>query len=140
MLGKLIGGMVSKIVGEDAGTRVVEYFDKKQQLKYEYKLAKLQGKIDATKAKAQYRAEQLRQHGEWSQGMVSQMTSSWKDEFVLVLVALPLIFVPFFPDRVLHVFEVLKETPQWYMWLMLTIFSAVYGIKPALNKLNFWNK
>lgn len=139
MLGKLIGGVVSKIVGEGAGTRVVEYFDTKQQLKHEYKLAKLQGKIDAAKATAQYKAEQLRQHGEWSQGMVAQMRG-WKDEFVLVLVALPLIFVPVFPDRVLQVFEVLQQTPQWYMYMMMTIFLAVYGIKPAFDKLRFWRK
>lgn len=138
MFGKFIGGMVSKIVGEDAGTRVVEYFDNKQQLKQQLKLTKIKGKQAAEQAKWEYRAEQQRQHGEWKRGMVQQMAGGWKDEFVLVLISLPLIFVPFFPDRVLEVFEVLKQTPQWYMYMLITIFLAVYGIKPAFDKLRFW--
>lgn len=139
MLGKLLGGVISKIVGEGAGTKVVEYFDNKQKLKHERKLVRLNGKLEVERAKWQRKAEQLRQHGKWSEGMVDQM-AGWKDEFVLVVVSAPYIRAFIEAPDTLTMFETLQKTPQWYVYLLLTIFLAIYGLKPAFQKLGFWRK
>lgn len=128
MFGKLIGNIIGKVVGEDAGNSVIEYFDNKQKLKHEYKLTKLQLRI-----------ERLKQEGEWSRGMVEQM-AGWKDEFVLLLISVPLVTAPIWPERTLAVFATLDTTPEWYRYMLITIFLAIYGLKPALDKLGFWRK
>ena len=57
--------------------------------------------------------------------------SGWKDEFVLLLLSIPLImsFIPNMQPYVVGGFEALSMTPQWYQWLILAVFSAVYGIR-----------
>lgn len=57
--------------------------------------------------------------------------SGWKDEAVLTVVSIPLVgcFIPAFADDILRGFEVLERTPDWFRWLVLIIFTAVYGIR-----------
>jgi hypothetical protein len=57
--------------------------------------------------------------------------SGWKDEYVLLLLSIPLIgsFIPALAGSVLTGFGVLAQTPEWYRWLILMVFSAIYGIR-----------
>jgi hypothetical protein len=57
--------------------------------------------------------------------------SGWKDEYVLGLLSIPLVgcFVPALADDVLRGFEVLGSTPDWYQWMILLVFTAIYGIR-----------
>ena len=57
--------------------------------------------------------------------------SGWKDEWVLGVISIPLVlcFIPGASGYVLAGFEVLQRTPDWYQWLVLLIFTAVYGIR-----------
>lgn len=137
MLQKLIGGTIAKIVGEDAGKAVVEYFDNKQKLKQNLALAKLEGKVEVQKAKNALAAQKVENAHEWSMAQIKN--SGWKDEYVLVLLSLPLIlvFCPWTQLYVIEGFHALDETPEWYRWLIVTIMAAVYGIKPAVN---IWRK
>lgn len=57
--------------------------------------------------------------------------SGWKDEYVLGLLSIPLVgcFIPALADDVLRGFEVLGSTPDWYQWIILLVFTAIYGIR-----------
>lgn len=57
--------------------------------------------------------------------------SGWKDEWVLLLVSIPLIgcFIPGVAPYILTGFGILETTPEWYRWLLLIILPAVYGIR-----------
>lgn len=57
--------------------------------------------------------------------------SGWKDEYVLMLLSIPMIgcFIPGMDVYILRGFNVLDGTPDWYQWLIVTIFGAIYGIR-----------
>lgn len=57
--------------------------------------------------------------------------SGWKDEYVLILLSIPLVgvFIPRIQDAILVGFEYLEKCPDWYQWLILIIFTAIYGIR-----------
>ena len=57
--------------------------------------------------------------------------SGWKDEFVLLLISIPMVlsFIPATATYVENGFKALALTPDWYQWLILSIFAAVYGIR-----------
>ena len=57
--------------------------------------------------------------------------SGWKDEAVLVTLLIPL-WLCFIPYTVVYVekgFNALALTPDWYQWLILVIFAAIYGVR-----------
>jgi len=58
----------------------------------------------------------------------SDNQDGWKDEFVLYSV--------FFGDadtkaKLDLFFAYFNALPQWYQWLLIGIFGAIYGLKPA---------
>ena len=57
--------------------------------------------------------------------------SGWKDEAVLVTLLIPL-WLCFVPQTVVYVengFHALSQTPDWYQWLILVIFAAIYSVR-----------
>jgi cation transport ATPase len=108
---------------------VVDYFKQKTKLKYDLKLAKMQGAVDIAKAKAQMSVKQLEADHNWESQQIAN--SGWKDEWVLILLSIPLVLV-FFPMTAPYIFQgfaVLATTPDWYRWLIMLIFTAIYGIR-----------
>ena len=128
MIGGLIAKVIGKVAGEGAGKQAIEYFAKKQQLKYQLKLAKIEGEIGLAAAK-------LKAQAEWAAANIQN--SGWKDEWVLLLLSIPLILVfhPTTAPFVLDGFRILEQTPDWYRWLVVSVMAAIYGIKPAWD---FW--
>ena len=63
--------------------------------------------------------------------MQSIRNSGWKDEYILILLSIPMVlsFVPFTVGYVQMGFAALSQTPEWYRWLIMLIFTAVYGIR-----------
>tara|TARA_R110000851_G_scaffold15547_2_gene51367 strand:- start:1741 stop:2124 length:384 start_codon:yes stop_codon:yes gene_type:complete len=69
----------------------------------------------------------------------SDNQDGWKDEFVLIVVSLPLLvlgYSVFFGDadtksKLDMFFAYFNALPQWYQWLLIGIFGAIYGLKPA---------
>ena len=65
--------------------------------------------------------------------------NGWKDEFVPVIVSLPILvlaYAVFFGDAMMKekldvFFQYFNGLPQWYQWLLIGIFGAIYGLKPA---------
>lgn len=120
--------IVAKLLG-NAAPKVADYYIQKQALQHERELAKIEGKIAYEKAKtARAEASEGRDH-EWE--LESIRNSGWKDEWVLILLSIPmvLVFIPQAQPYVLNGFAVLDTTPEWYRWLTLMIFAAIYGIR-----------
>jgi len=85
-------------------------------------------------------AEQGQQiEANWDTNAQNQMKTSLKDEWFVLLFSLPLIgaFIPNLADDVLKGFEVLSKTPDWYMWLVIGIVSATFGLRWMFGKFNF---
>lgn len=126
--------IVAKLIG-GAAPKVADYYIKRQELKHQRELAKIEGKIAYEKAKtARAEASEGRDH-EWE--LESIRNSGWKDEWVLILLSIPmiLVFIPQTQGYVMEGFRVLDTTPEWYRWLTLMIFAAIYGIRVWRRKL-----
>ena|SRR3990167_1069148 len=125
ILSKILGG----IVGPGTGEQVVGYFKRRAELKQELALAKIQGEIKAEQAWAEWRTTNINADAAWEQASISN--SGWKDEFVLLVLSIPLVlvFVPPLAQYVLQGFQILDTTPEWYRWLLVMIYAATYGIR-----------
>jgi hypothetical protein len=101
--------------------------------------AKVEATVSEYKAKAELAAYKAKADLEWDLTWAQQAQSSWKDEALLLLWALPtiLLFVPG-PLRasVMDGFEYLKafneDAPTMFMAGWAVIFSATFGMKQAM--------
>jgi hypothetical protein len=60
---------------------------------------------------------------------------SWKDEFILLIFSLPIIF-SFFPQTKSYVdegFNALEGIPDWFMYLFVGIVVSIYGLRSLLR-------
>ena len=67
----------------------------------------------------------------WELEFAKQAATSWKDEYTLAVVSVPLLLA-FFPSTVPWVmagFAALSQTPLWYQIMVQTMFYATVGIK-----------
>jgi|TARA_A100000171_G_C2112832_1_gene136034 hypothetical protein len=95
------------------------------------------------KAEREYYNKMLTGEIEYSRVAQDNMASSYKDEYVLFIVSLPLLvlgYAVFFGDEAAKekldlFFTYFNDLPQFYQWLVLGIFGAVYGLKPGLDLL-----
>jgi len=120
--------IVSALMGKVA-PKVADYYIQRQELKQEVELEKLRGKAEYERAKTQRaEASEGRDH-EWE--ILSIKNSGYKDEWVLMLVSIPMImsFVPSMQAYVVEGFKALEGTPDWYRFLVMSIFFAIYGIR-----------
>jgi len=120
--------IVTALLGKVA-PKVADYYIQKQQLKQQVELKRLEGKIAWELAKTKRaEASEGRDH-EWE--LLSIQNSGYKDEWVLFLVSIPMVlsFIPAGQVYVVNGFQALEGTPQWYRFLVMSIFGAVYGIR-----------
>lgn len=122
LLEKIVGILPEKVVG---------YYQEKNKLKHELKVAKMQGKIDIAKAVAQAKIAQQQHIQNWEQTYVNMQRESLKDEVVLAVVLAPYVgaFIPIVQDYVLTGFQYLADMPYWAVGLTVTIMLAIYGIR-----------
>lgn len=120
---------ILKLLGGSAAEKVGDYFIRKQELKNELRLTKLQGEINIATAKAQAKAEAARHVHNWE--MASLANSGYKDEVVLGVLLIPYVgaFIPGVQDHILIGFQHLAQMPAWAVGLTVTIFLAIYGIR-----------
>ena len=122
----IVGGLLGKVA-----PAVAEYYQQKQEQKHKIEMAKMQGKLAWEQAKTR-RAEISEGHDhDWEMQSMVIHTKGWKDEFVLIVVSIPMIgaFIPQFRPYVAEGFDALSMTPWWYQALLTAIFFAVYGMR-----------
>jgi len=126
--------IISKLIGTLPET-VVDYYKEKKKLEQEVELEKLRGKAEWERQKTMRASESEGRDADWE--LESIRNSGWKDEWVLVLLSIPLIFVfiPWTQPTVLEGFAALETTPDWYRWLIMIIFTAIFGIRVWRRKL-----
>ena len=120
--------LLGKIVGTITGP-AADYFKEKQKLKYNLKLKTLEAKIKMTDAKANRVIKELDSDTAWELKQLEKQ--GWKDDWVLILISIPLVlvFVPSMAPYIYSGFQILATTPEWYRWLIMLIFTAIYGIR-----------
>ncbi len=113
-------------------TLEVEQSDKQADRDHEIRLKKADVAFELAKQSIQVESE-------WDTNAQNQMQYSWKDEWFVMLFSIPLIlsFVPPTSGYILDGFNILAQTPEWYMWLVSGIVSATFGIRFAFNKIAF---
>lgn len=111
------------------GGKVVEAIDSRGQRKHEQKVQALE--LEKLRHEKQI---ELIQNGEkldnaWELEQIKN--SGFKDEIVLFLLSIPLVmsFIPEMQPYVVDGFAALSQTPEWYQWLILAVFTAIYGIR-----------
>ncbi len=120
ILGSVLGSL---------GGKVVEAIDSRGQRKHEQSVQK----IELEKLRHTKQIEMIQQGQQMDNAWELQQikNSGWKDEFVLLLLSIPLVmsFIPQMQPYVVDGFAALSTTPDWYQWLILSVFAAIYGIR-----------
>ena len=102
----------------------------------------LQGKADSATANAKLKLVEAESKAailmsketstaDWERIMAESTKNSWKDEFITIVVMIPVIlcFVPGLESVVKNGFDRLAELPEWYTWLVFAVCSAAIGIR-----------
>lgn len=74
---------------------------------------------------------------EYKKEILQSNDKGWKDEFVLILVSLPILLLVYSvfsndPDIKVKIdlfFQYFKELPMWFQILFVSVVGAIYGIK-----------
>lgn len=74
---------------------------------------------------------------DYAQLIKSDQQNSWKDEFVLILISMPILLLAwsiFSDDPEIHTkltlfFEYFNQLPYWYQAIFIGVVSAIYGLK-----------
>lgn len=111
------------------GSSIVDFLDNRSQRKHEQKTKVLE--LEKLRHEKQIELIHNGQELDNAWELEQIKNSGWKDEFVLLLLSIPLImsFIPNMQSYVVDGFEALSKTPDWYQWLILAVFTAVYGIR-----------
>ena len=76
---------------------------------------------------------------EYKSKIIESNDKGWKDEFVLILVSMPILLLgwsvfsddPAIRERIDLFFEYFKNLPYWYQAIFIGVVSAIYGLKGA---------
>lgn len=117
---ELIGGIVEP---------VTTYLDNRAQRKHERDQRALEIELAVHQKQLEMAQKATEMDNSWELAHIKN--SGWKDEWVLVLLSTPLVlaFLPDYQPYVKEGFAMLKELPEWYMWLVMAVFTAIYGIR-----------
>ena len=94
-----------------------------------------------SQAEKLYYEKMARGEIEYQRDVADQQDKSWKDEFVLIIVCIPILVLAwslFTGDPKAHeklelFFDLFNKFPEIYKWLVVGIFGAIYGLKPTLD-------
>ena len=114
--------------------------EKRQRLK-EIKLES-KARIEVARAEAEIArlAKGMDAEIDWDREAASAMRGSWKDEYLTILLSLPMIFA-FLGDwgrkAVSDGFEAISTAPDWYKAAFLAAIAASFGIRALVNRYGF---
>ncbi len=123
---KVLGGLAAPVVG---------YLETRAKLKQ----ARFEAELKFEQAMGDRRAELARlgltADMNWEQEFAQQARTSWKDEWTLAVVSVPLVlaFIPGMAPVVAAGFVSFAATPVWYQVMVQAMFYATVGIR-------FWRR
>ena len=90
-------------------------------------------KLTEAKAKAQILLSKETSVADWERIMAEGAKSSWKDEWFVIVLSIPLIlaFIPGAEGWVDRGFEQLSKAPDWYFYSLGIAISASFGVRGA---------
>ena len=88
-------------------------------------------------AQAQHASKMAKGELEFSGKLLEARQSDWKDEFVLVVLTLPILVIAYgvFSDdpgasaKIKEFFEQFQQLPSWFTNLWILVVASIYGIK-----------
>ena len=97
----------------------------------------VKGKVEEQKVKQEVKLEKLRTGADWEARMADATASSWKDEYLILVLTSPLWFIgygvavdnPEIIDRVQKAFATLADLPEYYQFLLYAAVLASFGLK-----------
>nr|WP_319491074.1 hypothetical protein [uncultured Desulfobacter sp.] len=122
----------------------------KAQAETEVAKIEAQAKVANANAKLELAKKGQQITADWDTRAQESMKTSWKDEFLLLLLFLPvtgLFMAAFLPSeygvavqlRMIAAVETLEKFPLWYTVILLGIVAAVFGLRwlvgPLVNKM-----
>lgn len=127
-----ITGIVKEPLNEWQRRKTLKVEQEDKALEREHELKMEQMRINVKLAEKGIQAET-----NWDAKAQENMQHSWKDEYLLILFSLPLIgsFIPTYQEYVLRGFEVLQQTPQWYIWSVLGMVAGAWGLRWLISGL-----
>lgn len=99
----------------------------------------IKGKAEEKKAIQNAKIKKIENDANWEATMADATKSSWKDEYLIILLTLPLWLIgwaiamddPSMLERVNQGFKALQELPEFYQYLLYTGVLASFGVKGA---------
>jgi uncharacterized membrane protein YqiK len=96
-----------------------------------------EAKLATTKAKAAVMEKVAAGELEWNQTMAEASNKSWKDEWLTILVSIPLVLAfTGHEDVVMKGFTALEAMPDFYKTAVGVVFAASFGIQSIKNMMN----
>lgn len=92
--------------------------------------AEVEAKVATSAAKAAVMTKVAAGEMEWNQAWAEGAQKSWKDEWLTILVSIPLILAfTGYEDVVQRGFEALEAMPDYYKTAVGVVFAASFGIQ-----------
>ena len=92
------------------------------------------GKVQTQKVKAEIQKKQLTGEIDWDLEAIKATQSSWKDEWITILLSIPFLLC-FINDDTRQMafagFQALEQAPAWYTYSFGVVIAASFGIKSA---------
>jgi hypothetical protein len=100
-----------------------------------------QSELLESEAEKRYYERMAKGEIEYQRDVYDDHQKGWKDEFVLIIVCIPIMLLsyaiftddPLIKSKLDLFFDYFGKFPTWYQWLIVGIFSAIYGLKPTLD-------
>ena len=93
-----------------------------------------EAKLATTKAKAAVMEKVAAGELEWNQAMAEASNKSWKDEWLTILVSIPLVLAfTGHEEVVMKCFTALEAMPDFYKTAVGVVFAASFGIQSIKN-------
>ena len=99
----------------------------------------LNNRAEEKQAKHKAKMSVIQNDANWEAKMADASSSSLKDEFWTIILAIPIFMVGYaiiaadmsIIDRTKQAFQALNELPEWYQYLLFIAISSSFGIKGA---------
>jgi hypothetical protein len=100
-----------------------------------------QSELLESEAERRYFERMAKGEIEYQRDIYEDQQKGWKDELVLIIVCLPIVLLawslfsedPKIQDKLNLFFDYFNKFPEFYKWLVVGIFGAIYGLKPTLD-------